>query len=230
MATVTVNLGGYSNTQTSFIQWGENIGLGSTFSLDGGGQALDFLRLFNSGGAQISLIGSNNRFTTEFESTGRIIVTASDGETLEVMIANADMTEPYVWTPANSAEVMAFANHVRGLTNHDATLTLTDEDPTITVDLSVFSNQAAEIWFGSAPYEDIGSELSLDGATTMYFGRVALGHSGGGVPGRVILRFSASADESPITAGPELSNDVEAGIVITFTASDGESVVVTGIY
>ena len=31
---------------------------------------------------------------------------------LEVMIANADMTEPYEWTPSNSTEVIAFANHV----------------------------------------------------------------------------------------------------------------------
>ena len=28
---------------------------------------------------------------------------------LEVMIADADMTEPYQWIPANSAEVIAFA-------------------------------------------------------------------------------------------------------------------------
>ena len=38
---------------------------------------------------------------------------------------------PYSWTPANSAEVIAFANHVRGLTDHDATLTLTDDPPAI---------------------------------------------------------------------------------------------------
>ena len=46
------------------------------------------------------------------------------------MIANADMTEPYWWTPTNSAEVIALANHVRGLTDQNATLTLTD-DPVI---------------------------------------------------------------------------------------------------
>ena len=52
------------------------------------------------------------------------------------MIANADMSEPYQWTPVNSAEVIAFANHVRSLTDHNATLTLTDDPansaPTIT--------------------------------------------------------------------------------------------------
>ena len=71
--------------------------------------------------------GDNNRFTAAFETSGLIIFEASDGEMLEVMIANADISEPYSWTPTNSAEVVAFANHVRGLTDQNATLTLTDE-------------------------------------------------------------------------------------------------------
>ena len=37
------------------------------------------------------------------------------------------MTEPYQWVPANSADVSAFTAHVRGLTDKNATLTLTDE-------------------------------------------------------------------------------------------------------
>ena len=48
---------------------------------------------------------------------------------LEVMIANADMTEPYRWNPTNSAEVIAFVTHVQGLSDNNATLTLTDETP-----------------------------------------------------------------------------------------------------
>ena len=40
------------------------------------------------------------------------------------------MSEPYTWTPTNSADVIAFANHVRTLADNNATLTLTD-DPTI---------------------------------------------------------------------------------------------------
>ena len=39
------------------------------------------------------------------------------------------MTEPYLDVPTNGAEVIAFANHVRGLTDTDATLTLTDDPP-----------------------------------------------------------------------------------------------------
>ena len=41
-----------------------------------------------------------------------------------MMIADADMSEPYQWTPTNSAEVVAFVLHVKGLTDQDATLTL----------------------------------------------------------------------------------------------------------
>ena len=84
----------------------------------------------SAGQVALNLLGTNNRFTPAFEATGRIIFTASDGEILEVTIGNADMDEPYVWTPTNSAEVAAFANHVRGLTDHNATLTLTDAPAT----------------------------------------------------------------------------------------------------
>ena len=42
------------------------------------------------------------------------------------MIADADQVEVYSWVPSNSAEVVAFANHVLGLTDKDATLTLTN--------------------------------------------------------------------------------------------------------
>ena len=42
------------------------------------------------------------------------------------MIADADMTETYAWTPTNSAEVVAFVAHVRGLSDQSATLTLSE--------------------------------------------------------------------------------------------------------
>ena len=48
------------------------------------------------------------------------------------MIANADMVEAYIWTPSNSAEVIVWANHVRSLADHTATLTLRGEDATLT--------------------------------------------------------------------------------------------------
>ena len=136
LASVTVNLTGYmdfADGSNDLVEWNDNVSLGNTLALNGLEQTLDQTFLYittNSavgpGGVVIHIVGTNNRFTAAFEATGRIIYTASDGETLEVMIANADMAEPYAWSPSNSAEVIAFANHVRSLTNQTATLTLTN--------------------------------------------------------------------------------------------------------
>ena len=58
-------------------------------------QTLTSVSLIDQGGSagavDISITTSNHRFTDAFEADGRIIFTASDGETLDVMIANADM-------------------------------------------------------------------------------------------------------------------------------------------
>ena len=128
MASVTVPLTGYLDQGTN-IGWHDSVLLGSTFSAHGVSQTLSVARLRATGQVDIDLQGNNNIFTAAFETAGRIIFTASDGETLQVMIADADMSEPYNWIPANSDEVIAFADHVRGLTDTDATLTLTDDPP-----------------------------------------------------------------------------------------------------
>ena len=131
MASVTVNLTGYL-VFTNYIRWSNNVDLGSVFSLDTFSQELNFADLNEdvpAGRVSLSIVGFNNRFTPEFEATGRIIFEASDGEMLEVSIANADMTETYAWTPTNSAEVVAFVAHVKSLSDNNATLTLTDETP-----------------------------------------------------------------------------------------------------
>ena len=130
MASVTVNLTGVL-TNTQFVLWDDNVAIGSTFSRSGVAQVLDFAAVHPDGEVEIAIVSDNNRFTDAFETSGRIIFEASDSEMLEVMIANADMTETYGWTPTNSAEVIAFTNHVHGLTNQNATLTLTDDDPAV---------------------------------------------------------------------------------------------------
>ena len=136
MATVTVNLTGYEIVASVAIGWLDNVSIGSTFDRNGLEQTLDYIQFQYTAGfgaqagfTQIYLTGVGDRFTPEFEAAGRIIVTASDGETVEFMIAGADMSEPYEWQPTNSVEIAAFANHVRGLTDHNATLTLTDDPP-----------------------------------------------------------------------------------------------------
>ena len=124
-STVTVNLTGYAEDQFQ-VRWDDNISLGSTFDLNGQTQTLSQAILFTNGRVRISLVAADDRFTPAFEASGRIIFTTSDGETLEVMIANADLSEPYQWTPDNSASVTAFATYMRGLTDQNATMTLTD--------------------------------------------------------------------------------------------------------
>ena len=135
MASVTVALTGYAvNPQSLSITWSDDISLGSTFDSLGQNQTLSRLALFPvssnftpAGQVDLSLVDLNDRFTPAFEATGRIIITASDGMTLEVTIGNADMSEPYGWLPTNFAEVITFANHIQGLADHTAMLTLTDE-------------------------------------------------------------------------------------------------------
>ena len=127
MASVIVNLTGYVSSAT-VINWARDFSLGTTFSANGMEQILIDLSFWESGQAQIR-IANDRDFTDAFEATGRILVEASDGETLEIMIANADMDEAYIWFPANSAAVTAFVAHVRGLTDQNATLTLTDDPP-----------------------------------------------------------------------------------------------------
>ncbi len=139
MASVTVALTGYGFT-INLARWSDHISVGYTFAANNQTQTIEQLDLYkagsSSGTVHIFIIGSNNTFTPAFEATGRIIFTASDGEILEIMIANADMTEEYRWIPTNSAEVIAFANHVHGLTNRDVTLTLTDDPPVVLVNVA----------------------------------------------------------------------------------------------
>ena len=174
MASVTVNLTGYSTTGgNTGILWNDNVSLGTTFSPSGAEQTFDSASLLFAGGSPgrvtISLVGTNNRFTTAFEATGRIIFEASDGETLEVMIANADLTEPYFWVPTNSAEVIALANHVRGLPLADrtATLTLTD-DPATAAPAFADSTGDAQSWTQNTAIASITVPAATGGPAPAY--------------------------------------------------------------
>ena len=148
---VTVNLTGAVLVASVIVRWADDVSLGTVFAADGGAQVLEDTRVHgtgsnNSGRVELHIAGSNDRFTIAFETSGRIIFEASDGETLEVMIANADMAEPYQWTPTNSAEVIAFADHVIGLVDRDATLTLTDEPPPDTAPVFADDTGSAQAW------------------------------------------------------------------------------------
>ena len=126
---VTVPLTGES-VFDDYIRWSDDYSLGSLFDANGEEQVLSLVDLNNAnppGRVRISITGTNNRFTPEFEATGRFTFTASDGESVTVVLANADMTEIYQWEPTNSAEVVAFVLHVKSLTDRTGTLTLTGE-------------------------------------------------------------------------------------------------------
>ena len=108
---------------------------------------------------------------------GRIIVTASDGEMLEVMIADADMSELYDWTPTNSAEVIAFANHVLGLTAQTATLTLTDDPAAVAPSFADDTGDAQTWEMGTAITAITVPEADGDsGADLRRRGQLASGH------------------------------------------------------
>ena len=133
MATVTVTL--INGFLTPSTVWWSPLGLsvGTDFSVDEFAQILSGVGLAENGNVHISINDTNARFNAAFEASGRFIFTVSDGETLVVSIANADMTEPYEWLPPNHAEVVAFAAHIRslnhpqtGITHVIVTLTLTD--------------------------------------------------------------------------------------------------------
>ena len=130
MASITVDLGAPVGL-SSRIVWTQVIDIGPTFDADGVGQSINQLSITFSGGNAgligLSISGVGNRFTPAFEASGRLIFEASDGEILEVTIGGADTSEPYSWTPANSADAVAFAIHIDGLTDRTATLTLTDD-------------------------------------------------------------------------------------------------------
>ena len=69
--------------------------------------------------------GANHDLTAKFEANGGFTLSTDTSE-ITVLLAGVDMEEPYIWTPANSAEVIALYNAFSGMANVAATLTLFD--------------------------------------------------------------------------------------------------------
>ena len=162
MADVNVQLTG-AVVAGAIVQWPDDVSLGATFSRDGSVQELTVFRVTTAGALHIGITAVNSRFTDAFETSGRIILTSSAGMVLEVVGTGGDMTEAYDWTADNSAEVIAFANHIIGLTDRDVALRLTDDPPAITVtaNLSNYSRTSLTItWSRDA---SLGTAFSRDG-------------------------------------------------------------------
>ena len=70
--------------------------------------------------------GGADDLSDTFEATGGFTITVGAFE-LTVELAGADVSEPYVWTPSNSAEVITFNTNVRAINGDEsATLVLRD--------------------------------------------------------------------------------------------------------
>lgn len=74
---------------------------------------------------------------------------------------------------------------------------------------------------GANNYISLGTSLSADGNTELFFG--FLGLPAVGSVAAVRLRLAANQSENPNNAGPDFSVAFETGGLITFTASDGSS-------
>ena len=156
---------------TNYIRWSDNQSLGTVFDADGVGQTLTYAELNDSsptGRVGISIVGTNNRFTTAFEATGRIIFEASDGTTLEVVIADADTSEPYNWVPSNALEVATFVGHIRGLTDQDGTLTLIGATPAVTVPAFADNTGDAQSWTQNEAFAAVTFPLASGTPTPTY--------------------------------------------------------------
>ena len=81
--------------------------------------------------------------TSEFEQNGSIEIIV-DGNSLLVPLSGMDTTDPYLWTPANSDEVIAFQAMLSDVDGTESgQLIIRDFVPTVTVDHAVDAGDAA---------------------------------------------------------------------------------------
>ena len=140
MASVTVTIPNSSwSVLTAFIQWNppntEHLALGSALSVGAAIQLFWGILIFGraNGEARVQLsdgtgaaeVVAGPDFSLQMENFGTLEFVASNGDSL-TLTGIVDATEPYQWTPTNSAEVMAFAEILVGLTDRSLTVTLND--------------------------------------------------------------------------------------------------------
>lgn len=142
-ATITLPNSAYTG-DTTIARWAPSVGsypsLGTNLSLNSAEiflkqffmrQGVPFLGQFGfdiaASQAEAPVANVRRDFTDQMEMHGIITCVASDGETLVVTDIN-DSEEPYIWTPPNSTEVIAFANHVHDLGAGNRSLTITFND------------------------------------------------------------------------------------------------------
>lgn len=161
-------------------------------------------------GSQTEGLTQRRDFSTAMETNGTITFVASDNNQL-VVSGIGDSTEPYVWTPSNATAVVAFADHVNGLTDRTVTVTFddgvsvapswTDDDADtqawITGDTIDFTVPAVDAGTPAPGYAVVGSlprGLSFDGAT-----RVLSGTAEEGGSGNIVIRATNSEGSADYT-------------------------------
>ena len=215
VVSVTVPLTGVS-VLTTYIRWSDNYSLGSLFSADGAEQILSLVDLNSSspaGRVVISISGINRRFTPAFEASGQIIFEASDGETLEVTIGNADMSEIYQWTPANSLEVVAFVDHIRTLTDQSGTLTLRGEGTGVT-DHSANAGDAS--WAFAVPEPTVTHTPVVTNDYTVNAGDAAFAFA---LPQPTVTHTAAPTVQLVLSDSDDTGLDVEAKALLVASAA-----------
>ena len=220
MAEVTVTLpdSEYENFPGNYVDWQLLSGrpsLGMTLSEDSAAELyLGQVRLFDSGVVGLNIEDSSSGgfsgsddLSTQMEQNGTITFTASDGETL-VVTGISDSTDPYSWTPTNSAEVIAFANHIRGLFSagqRGLTVTFNDNVPT-TPDLTVDTPTRS-------PSGDLTPGESFTLSTTVR-------NEGDGSSPATTLRWRRSTNTFISTSDPEVGTDAVGTLAAGGTSAE----------
>ena len=116
---------------------------------------------------------ANPDLSDSFEASGSIVIEASDGETL-TLTGITDSTEPYAWTPSNSADVIAFGTHVVSLTDTSIDITFSEEEaaeatvvPALSVDLGTVSAVLDSVEIENPDIEVLGISITLGTVSTV---------------------------------------------------------------
>ena len=101
---------------------------------------------------------------------------------------------------------------------------------TVTVTQVPFvSDTTVEYNISAGSYFDLGTSLSTDGSINLYLGQLEFVRTASHVFGRLEVRLAPDQTTSVSPFGPEFSDAMESSGTITYVASDGETLTVTGI-
>ena len=120
---------------------------------------------FGPGSVALNISGSQNNFIPDVENNITLTI-ESGGRSVTFDLGDEDTDEPYLWTPSNSDETLAFINAISTSDPYDTfTLTL-DYTPSTPENSAVFSgtfNSRGLSWDGSMNVQDSWTSSDLSG-------------------------------------------------------------------